>query len=149
VLDGSNLLAPLRLGAVAVLALLAGGWWLRERRLGAQPPPCARCTALSEDIIAASTPSEIAEILAARLPEATRATSTNLYLLDRRSKALERVSTAADPEPMAAPVDAPPEGLASAAVVCFRNRTTLNIPDVRFYRFSSMVAHLASGEPFP
>jgi CheY-like chemotaxis protein len=32
---------------------------------------------------------------------------------------------------MAAPVDAPPEGLASAAVVCFRNRTTLNIPDVR------------------
>jgi signal transduction histidine kinase/CheY-like chemotaxis protein len=55
----------------------------------------------------------------------------NLYLFDRRSKALERVSTADDPEPMAAPVDAPPEGLASAAVVCFRNRTTLNIPDVR------------------
>ena len=32
---------------------------------------------------------------------------------------------------MAAPVDSPPEGLASAAVVCFRNRTQLNIPDVR------------------
>jgi K+-sensing histidine kinase KdpD/CheY-like chemotaxis protein len=131
VLDGSNLLAPLLLGAVAVLALLAGGWWLRERRLGAQRASMRALHALSEDIISASTPSEIAEILAARIPEATRATSINLYLFDRRSKALERVSTAADPEPMVAPVDAPPDGLASAAVVCFRNRTTLNIPDVR------------------
>jgi signal transduction histidine kinase/CheY-like chemotaxis protein len=87
--------------------------------------------ALSEDIIAASSPAEIAEILAARLPEATRATSVNLYLFDRRSKALQRVPTAADPELMAAPIDSPPEGLASAAVVCFRNRTQLNIPDVR------------------
>jgi len=131
VLDGSNLLAPLLLGAFVVLSLLAAGWWLRERRLGAQRTSMRALHALSEDIIAASTPAEIAEILAARLPEATRATSTNLYLFDRRDKALERVSTAADPEPMAAPVDAPPEGLASAAVVCFRNRTTLNIPDVR------------------
>jgi signal transduction histidine kinase len=87
--------------------------------------------ALSEDIIAASSASEIAELLAARLPEATRATSINLYLFDRRGKALERVTTATDPEPMAALVDSPPDGLASAAVVCFRNRTQLNIPDVR------------------
>jgi len=87
--------------------------------------------ALSEDIIAASSPAEIAEILTARLPEATRATSITLYLFNRRSKALERVATAAEPEPMAAPVESPPEGLASAAVVCFRNRTQLNIPDVR------------------
>jgi len=128
---GSFLPAPLLLGAVAVLALLAGGWWLRERRLGAQRVAMRVLHALSEDIIAASSPAEIAEILAARLPEATRATSINLYLFNRRSKALERVPTAADPEPMAAPIDAPPEGLASAAVVCFRNRTQLNIPDVR------------------
>jgi len=87
--------------------------------------------ALSEDIIAASSPAEIAEILAARLPGATRATSINLYLFNRRNKVLERVPTAADPEPMAASIESPPEGLASAAVVCFRNRTQLNIPDVR------------------
>jgi signal transduction histidine kinase len=114
-----------------VLALLAGGWWIRERRLGAQRRAMRALHALSEDIIAASSPAEIAEILAARLPEATRATSINLYLFNRRSKALERVPTAADPEPMAAPIESPPEGLASAAVVCFRNRTQLNIPDVR------------------
>jgi len=122
---------PLLLGAVAVLALLAGGWWIRERRLGAQRRSMRVLHALSEDIIAASSPAEITEILASRLPEATRATSLNLYLFNRRSKALERVATGADPEPMAAPVDAPPDGLASAAVVCFRNRTQLNIPDVR------------------
>lgn len=130
-LDGSIPAAPLLLGAAAVLALLAGGWWIRERRLGAQRRAMRALHALSEDIIAASSPAEIAEILAARLPEATRATSINLYLFNRRSKALERVPTAADPEPMAAPIESPPEGLASAAVVCFRNRTQLNIPDVR------------------
>jgi GAF domain-containing protein len=131
VLDISIPAAPLLLGAAAVLALLAGGWWIRERRLGAQRRAMRALHALSEDLIAASSPAEIAEILAARLPEATRATSINLYLFNRRSKALERVPTAADPEPMAAPIDSPPEGLASAAVVCFRNRTQLNIPDVR------------------
>jgi signal transduction histidine kinase len=131
--DASILPAPLLLSAVAVLALLvlAGGWWIRERRLGAQRGAMRALHALSEDIIAASSPADIAEILAARLPEATRATSINLYLFNRRSKALERVPTAADPEPMAAPIDSPPEGLASGAVVCFRNRTQLNIPDVR------------------
>jgi GAF domain-containing protein len=123
--------APLLLSAVAVLALLAGGWWLRERRLGAQRRAMGVLHALSEDIIAAASPVEIAEIIAARLPEATRATSICLYLFNARSKALERVPTMADPEPMAAPIDAPPDGLSSAAVVCFRNRTQLNIPDVR------------------
>jgi len=78
--------------------------------------------ALSEDIIAASSPTEIAELLSARLPDATSATSVNLYLFNRRGKALERVSTTADPEPMVAPVDSPPDGLASAAGACFRNR---------------------------
>jgi signal transduction histidine kinase/CheY-like chemotaxis protein len=131
VLDGSIPAAPLLLGAAAVLALLAGGWWIRERRLGAQRSAMRALHALSEDLIAASSPAEIAEILAARLPEATRATSINLYLFNLRSKALERVPTAADPDPMAAPIDSPPEGLASAAVVCYRNRTQLNIPDVR------------------
>src|ERR1041385_7737116 len=90
VLDGSNLLAPLLLGTFVVLSLLAAGWWLRERRLGAQRTSMRALHALSEDIIAASTPSEIAEILAARLPEATRATSSNLYLVNLRTKVLER-----------------------------------------------------------
>src|ERR1700674_1625461 len=122
VADGSFQPVPLLFGAAVALALLAVGWWIRERRLNAQRVSMRALHALSEDIIAASSPAEIAELLAARLPEATRATSLNLYLFNRRSKALERVPTAADPEPMAAPVEAPPDGLASAAVVCYRNR---------------------------
>lgn len=129
--DGFIPPASLVLGAAGVLALLAGGWWFWERRLGAQRRAMRVLHTLSEDIIAASSPAEIAEILAARLPDATRATSINLYLFNRRNKVLERVPTAADPEPMAASIESPPEGLASAAVVCFRNRTQLNIPDVR------------------
>src|SRR5438034_6668870 len=85
--DGSILPAPLLLlSAVAVVALLAGGWWIRERRLAAQRRSMRALHALSEDIIAASSPAEIAEILAARLPTATRATSINLFLFNRRSK---------------------------------------------------------------
>ena len=86
---------------------------------------------LSEDIIAAPTPAAIAEKLSVVLPSVTQATSVNLYLFQRRTKSLERVPTSADPEPMAASIEAPPEGLANAAVVCFRNRALLNIPDVR------------------
>ena len=142
--DGLIQPAPLLLAAAAVLALLAGGWWIREYRLGAQRRAMRALHALSEDIIAASSPAEIAEILAARLPEATRATSSICILFNLRSKVLERVPTAADPEPMAAPVDSPPEGLASAAVVCFRNRTQLNIPDVRR---SPLVKDRSENEP--
>jgi signal transduction histidine kinase len=86
---------------------------------------------LSEDIIAARSPGEIAEKLATVLPSITQATGVRLYLFNPRTKSLEAVPTAGDPEPMAISVEAPPEGLADGAVSCFRNRTLLNIPDVR------------------
>jgi signal transduction histidine kinase len=123
--------APLLLGALGAIALLLGGWWLRERRLGKQRRSVRAFHALSEDIIAATSPARIAEKLTTVLPEVTRATGVELYLFDRGTKSLARVPTAEDPEPMAASIDAPPEGLANAAVVCFRNRTLLSIPDVR------------------
>lgn len=112
-----------------LIALLA--WWLRDRRLKAQRETLRIFHGLSEDIIAAPTPAAIAEKLALVLPAVTQATSVNLYLFQRRTKSLERIPTSADPEPMAASIEAPPEGLANAAVVCFRNRALLNIPDVR------------------
>ncbi len=87
--------------------------------------------ALSEDIISATSPAEIADKLASVLPSITQATGVRLYVYNRRAKALERVPTKAAPDPMAVPIDSPPGGLASGAVVCFRNRTLLNVPDVR------------------
>lgn len=115
---------------IAVLLFLTA-WWLRERRLIVQRQQARAFHSLSEDIIAATSPAQIAEKLASVVPAVTSATSVELYLFNRRTKSLERVATADDPEPMAAPVETPPEGLANAVVVCFRNRTLLSVPDVR------------------
>src|SRR4051812_23916317 len=117
-------------GAIALI-LFVGVWWLRERRVTGQHEDVRILHGLIEDIIAAPTPAAIAEKLATVLPTVTQATSVNLYLYQRRTKSLERIPVPDDPEPMVAPIDDPPEGLANAAVVCFRNRTLLSIPDVR------------------
>jgi signal transduction histidine kinase len=121
----------LLINALLAALIAAVAWWLRERRVKAQSESLRIFHGLSEDIIAAPTPAAIAEKLSVVLPSVTQATSVNLYLFQRRTKSLERVPTSADPEPMAASIEAPPEGLANAAVVCFRNRALLNIPDVR------------------
>jgi signal transduction histidine kinase/CheY-like chemotaxis protein len=118
-------------GAVGAIGLIAGLWWYRERRLGAQRRSMRAFHALSEEIISATSPAEIAEKLESVLPTVTQATAVRLYLYHRRTKSLERVPTGAHPEPMAVPLDSPPEGLVSGAVVCFKNRTLLNVPDVR------------------
>jgi signal transduction histidine kinase len=116
------------LGAVGLLAVV---WWARRRHLNAQRRSMRAFHSLSEDIIAARSPGEIAEKLAAVLPSITQATSVRLYVFNPRTKSLEAVPTAGNPEPMAISVEAPPEGLANGAAGCFRNRTLLNIPDVR------------------
>lgn len=116
------------LGAAVVLAVV---WWTRRHHLEARRRSMGAFHSLSEDIIAARSPGEIAEKLAAVLPSITQATGVRLYIFNGRTKSLEAVPTAGDPEPMAIPVEAPPEGLANGAVGCFRNRTLLNIPDVR------------------
>jgi signal transduction histidine kinase len=127
------LVLPALVGGNALLAIIIFlvAWRMRAIRVKRQQETLRVFHGLSEEIIAAQTPAAIAEKLATVLPAVTQASSVNLYLYQRRTKSLERVPTSADPEPMAASIDAPPEGLANAAVVCFRNRTLLNIPDVR------------------
>ena len=124
---------PIRVwtGALVAVALMALAWWRRERRMRAGQAHQRTLHSLAEDVINAPTPATIAEKLATVLPTMTQATSVNLFLYQRRNRSLERIPTSAEPEPMAASVDSPPEGLANAAVVCFRNRTLLQIPDVR------------------
>jgi GAF domain-containing protein len=121
----------LLLSALGAAALLAIVWWARRHHLDAQRRSMRAFYSLSEDIIAARSPRKIAEKLTAVLPSITRATSVRLYVFNPRTKSLEAVPTAGDPEPMAISVEAPPEGLANGVVGCFRSRTLLNIPDVR------------------
>ena len=132
VLETASTVPPfLLLGTLGFIALLLAVWWIRERRMGAQRRSMRVFHALSEEVISAASPSEIAEKLATELPTVTRVTAVRLYLFSRRTKSLERVPTSTDPEPIAVPLDAPPGGLASGAAACFRNRTMLNVPDVR------------------
>ncbi len=119
------------LSLIIALALLSAAWWFRERRLDRQRRAVRASYTLSEDIIAAASPADIAERLAATLPLVAQAASSQLYVFNRGGKCLERVVTSASPDPMVAPVEDPPDGLPNAAVVCFRNRTPLSIPDVR------------------
>ncbi len=119
----------LTLLAIVVVLLLA--WWTREQRLGAQRRSMRSFHALSEAIIAAANPSEIADQLAEVLPTISQATSVRLYLFVRRTKSLEAVPTLDDPEPMAIPLESPQEGLACGVVRCFTDRAILNVADVR------------------
>lgn len=118
-------------GAGLAFALTLLAWWRRERRVRLEQARQRILHGLAEDVIAARTPAAIAEKLATVLPTVTQATSVNVFLYQRRTRSLERIPTTAEPEPMAASIDSPPEGLANAAVVCYRNRTLLQIPDVR------------------
>jgi C4-dicarboxylate-specific signal transduction histidine kinase/CheY-like chemotaxis protein len=132
ILATAALLPPfLVLGVVAGLGLLGLLWWLRERRLKAQRESWQASYGLSEDLIAAATPAEMAEKLATILPSVIDATSASLYIFDRRTQSMHRVPTSVEPEPMVVPLDDPPEGMAGAAVACFRNRTLLSVPDAR------------------
>lgn len=122
---------PTLLGVLCAFVILTALWWFRERRQRRQREAVSAVYALSEDIIAAASPAEIAGKLAASLPRVIPSTAACLYLYNRATRCLERVPTAAYPEPAAAPIDQPPDGLVNAAVVCFRNRTPLSVPDVR------------------
>jgi len=112
-------------------AAVAGAFWARAGHRRAQRRANRILHALSESITAASSPAEIAARLAEMLPSVSHASSARLFLHSHATKSLDYVPTAEDPDPMAIPVEAPPEGLARGLVKCFLTRTTVHIPDVR------------------
>jgi signal transduction histidine kinase len=126
-------LTPLLLfGVLGVAGMMLGLWWIRERRLTEQHQAMRTFHTLCEEIIAAPSPSGIAEKLMAVLPSITQSTGAWLYIFNRRTKSLERVPTEADPEPMVVPIEPrEDEDLANGAAVCFQNQKQVNIPDVR------------------
>ncbi|MEO8052234.1 MAG: GAF domain-containing protein [Acidobacteriota bacterium] len=130
---------------LAMLALGTGIWWARRQQLVAQRRSMQAFYALSEQIFAAPSSTEIAEKLAASLPFILQASSVRLYLWNRQTTSLESVPSTADPEPMAVSLGGAAEGLVAGAVRCFRERTLLNIPDVR--RNSLVNAGWKSGLP--
>lgn len=119
------------LALLIAVALGVGIWWARTQQLEAQRRSMHAFYALSEQIFAAPSSAEIAEKLAETLPSILQANTVRLYLWNRRTKSLESVPTAADPEPMAVSLEGPADGLGAGAVKCLDSRALLNIPDVR------------------
>ena len=119
--------------AVLAIALLAFVFWrIRTRRAAAAQRATRTFHTLCEEIIAAPSPEDIAEKLMTVLPTITQATGAWLYIFNGRTKSLHRVPTAADPEPVAVPLDPPEDdALLSPAAVSFDNRAPVNIPDLR------------------
>ncbi|MEO5923997.1 MAG: GAF domain-containing protein [Bryobacteraceae bacterium] len=97
-------------------------WWLRTQRLNQQRQATRALYALSEEVIAASTPSGIAEKLADALPQLMESATAHLYLIQRDTQKLNRVATNGSPAA---------EALTDAVTTCFRNRTLLMVPDTR------------------
>jgi signal transduction histidine kinase len=119
-------------GALLAIALLAfAAWRIRTGRVAAGQQATRTFHTLCEEIIAAPSPEDIAEKLMTVLPTITQATGAWLYIFNRRTKSLHRVPTAADPEPVAVPLDSPDDdALLSPAAVSFNNRAPVNIPDL-------------------
>ena len=62
------------LGVVGGIGVILAAWWVRERRLADQRRSMRAFHALSEEIISAASPVEIAEKLAGALPNVSQAT---------------------------------------------------------------------------
>jgi len=99
-------------------------WWLRTQRLNQQRQATRALYALSEEVIAATTPSGIAEKLAEALPRLMEAATAHLHLIHRDTQTLNRVPTKQS-------ANSGSRGLADAVAACFRNRTLLMVPDTR------------------
>ncbi|MEO8028729.1 MAG: GAF domain-containing protein, partial [Bryobacteraceae bacterium] len=121
----------LLLSALAATSLMLIIWWIRERRMAMQRRSMRILHSLSEEIIAAQSPADLARRLETVLPQVTSASSVRLYLFNSRTRSLERVVSPAHPEPVAFAVDTPPPGVPTGVAVCFRNRRLLSIPDTR------------------
>lgn len=131
-LERGWLISPALLLTVVLALLVALGiWWARERAMSAQRNRLRGLTAISEDVIAAATPSEIARKLLSALPALIRASKVGLYLFNRGTGTLDRVTSASEPEAISIDLTAPVGPLSSALALAFRNRAFLYIPDTR------------------
>lgn len=126
----SEQLMPTESLVIALLAMLGAliVWWLRERRMAGQRRSMRALHALAEEVIAASSAGEIVDRLTAALPGILRVTCVRVYFWDRVERNLNLVGSAPVEPRTAIPLDA---GSEAGAMLSFRNRTLLAIPDLR------------------
>jgi len=121
---------PVLLAALILATALASIWWFRERRMAGLRKQMRLLHSLGEQVIGATSSTEILRRLMVSLPALSNATGVGLYIYNRATKMLDVVhsdSTAVesiDPE-------APSGPMASGIAACFRSHSLSAIPDVR------------------
>ena len=127
---GWALQPPVLLASLILAGALASIWWFRERRMAALRKQMRLLNSLGEQVIAATSSTEILRRLMLNLSALSEATGVGLYIHNRSTKTLEGVHSndtaveSVDPE-------APSGAMASAIAACFRTHTLTAIPDVR------------------
>jgi signal transduction histidine kinase len=121
---------PVLLASLILAGALGSIWWFRERRMAALRKQMRLLHTLGEQVISATSSTEILRRLMLSLPALSDATGVGLYIQNRSTKTLDGVHSnnsaveSIDPE-------APSGSMASAIAGCFRNHVLLSIPDVR------------------
>jgi signal transduction histidine kinase len=121
---------PVLLASLILAGALASIWWFRERRMASLRKQMRLLHSLGEQVISATSSTEILRRLMLSLPALSDATGVGLYIHNRGTKTLDGVHShksaleSIDPE-------APSGSMASSISACFRNHTLIAIPDVR------------------
>ena len=89
---------PVFLASLILAAALAAIWWFRERRMASLRKQMRLLNALGEEVISASSPVEVLRRLTAALQALSNASSVGFYVLNRGTKMLEGVNSAATTE---------------------------------------------------
>lgn len=121
---------PVLLAALILAGALAVIWWFRERRMASLRKQMRMLHSLGEQVIGATSSTEILRRLMLNLPALSNAAGVGLYIHNRATKMLEGVRSnntvvdSIDPE-------APAGSLAAGIAACYRGHTLIAIPDVR------------------
>jgi signal transduction histidine kinase len=121
---------PVLLASLILAGALASIWWFRERRMAGLRKQMRLLNSLGEQVIGATSSTEILRRLMLNLPALSEATGVGLYIHNRATKTLEGVHSndagveTIDPE-------APSGSMASGIAACFRSHALIAIPDVR------------------
>jgi signal transduction histidine kinase len=121
---------PVLLAALILAGALALIWWFRERRMAGLRKQMRLLNSLGEQVIGATSSTEILRRLTLNLTALSNATGVGLYIHNRGSKVLESMHTSSSAVNVIDP-EAPASSMASGVAACFRAHAMLSIPDTR------------------
>ena len=127
---GWALQPPVLLASLILAGALASIWWFRERRMAGLRKRMRMLNSLGEQVIGATSSTEILRRLMLNLPALSGASGVGLYIHNRAAKTLEGVHSNDSGVETIDP-DAPSGAMASSIAACFRGNALIAIPDVR------------------